>query len=130
MDFFTPKCDSVRIEETRAFPFIPLMPMKDQRCDFEIVVSHRGSWPLLRVPNKPSEMRMFRFDPTDKTKGQVTATWSGSSWNITSVECHSFEWVAELNDEHSQRIANEFASSFSRVGVNESEWVRRSGKKR
>ena len=125
-----PKCDSVRIEETRAFPFIPLMPMKDQRCDFEIVVSHRGSWPLLRVPNKPSEMRMFRFDPTDKTKGQVTATWSGSSWNITSVECHSFEWVAELNDEHSQRIADEFASSFSRVGVNELEWVRRSGKKR
>ena len=124
-----PKCDSVRIEETRAFPFIPLMPMKGQRCDFEIVVSHRGSWPLLRVPNKPAAMRMFRFDPTDKAKGQVTATWSGLSWDVTSVDNHLFEWVAELKDEHSQRIANEFASSFSRVGVNESEWVRRSGKK-
>ena len=112
-----PKCDSVRIKETKSFPFIPLIPMKDQRCDFEVVVSHRGSWALLRVPTKPSEMRMFRFDPTDKTKGQVRATWSGSSWNITSADKHSFEWVAELKDEHSQRVANEFASSFSRVGV-------------
>ena len=125
-----PKCDSVRIKETRAFPLIPLMCIKDQRSDFEIVVLHQDSWILLSVPHKPSEMRMFSFDPTDTTKGQVTATRSGSSWSVTSVDSHSFEWVAELKDEHSQKIANEFASSFSRVGVNESEWVRRSGKKR
>ena len=121
-----PRCDSVRITEPRAFPMMPLKCIKDQRSDFEIVVLHCDSWVLLRVPRRPSEIKMFTFAPNDQPTGRVMAD---SSRKITPIEGPSFEWVAELKDEHAQRIANDFASSFSRVGVNESEWVRRSGKK-
>ena len=125
-----PKCDAVRINGCRAFPMVPMTPVTNQRDGFEIVVPHQDSWVLLRVPRKPAEIRMFTFESNDPSMDQVTATTSDSTWRFNTTEDRSFEWVAELKDEHAQRIANEFAGSFSRVGVNESEWVRRSGKKR
>ena len=124
-----PKCDSVRIDGPTAFPMLPMATVTDQRKDFEIVVPHREAWVLLRVPCKPAEIRMFTFESIDSSKKQVTASRSNSTWTLKSTKGPSFEWVAQLKDEHAQRIANEFAGSFSRVGVNESEWVRRSGKK-
>ena len=125
-----PKCDSVRIKERRSFPMVPMVQVKDQKGDFEIVVKHRGCWVLLRVPREPAEINMFTFEPDDASKEQVTATSNDSTWNFTPIEGPSFEWVAELKDEHAQRITNEFAASFSRVGVTVSEWVRKSGKSR
>ena len=125
-----PKCDTVRITEPTAFPMVPMTPVTSLRDGFEIVVEHRASWVLLRVPRKPSEIGMFTFESNDPSMKQVTATTSDSIWRISGTEGRSFEWVAELKDEHAQRIAIEFSSSFSRVGVNESEWVRRSGTKR
>ena len=109
---------------------VPMVQVKDQKDDFEIVVKHRGCWVLLRVPRRPAEINMFTFEPDDASMEQVTATPNGSTLNFTPIKGPSFEWVAELKDEHAQRIANEFAGSFSRVGVNESEWVRRSRRNR
>ena len=125
-----PKCDSVRVKERKSFPLVPMVQVKDQKGDFEIVVKHRGCWVLLRVPREPAEINMFTFEPDYASMEQVTATPNDSTWNFTPIEGPSFEWVAELKDEHAQRITNEFAASFSRVGVNVSEWVRRSGRSR
>ena len=124
-----PKCDSVRIRKPKAFPLVPMTQVKNQRGDFEIVVEHRGCWVLLHVPRQPAEIRMVTFEPDGVSMNKVTAIKSDSSWKITPTGGPRFEWVAELKDEHAQRIANEFAGSFARVGVNESEWVRRSGAK-
>ena len=124
-----PKCDAVRINGSRAFPMVPMTHVADQRKVFEIVVLHRESWVLLRVPRKPAELRMFTFKANDSSRKRVTASRSDSTWTINSIKGPSFEWVAQLKDEHAQRIAHEFAGSFSRVGVIESEWVRRSGAK-
>lgn len=124
-----PKCDSVRIKEPKAFPLVPMVREENQRGDFEIVVKHRGCWVLLRVLRRPADIKMFTFEPGVASMNKVTVSTNASSWKITSVEGSTFEWVAELKDEHAQRIANKFAVSFSRVGVNESEWVRRSGEK-
>ena len=126
-----PKCDSVRIDGPTAFPMLPMTTVTDQKTNFEIVVPHGDSWVLLSVPHKPAKIRMFVFESNDSPKEQVTASQIDDSiWTINPIEGPSFEWVAQLKDEHAQRIANEIAGSFSRVGVNESEWVRRSGTKR
>ena len=110
---------------------VPMKQVTDQRNDIEIVVSHGDSWVLLSVPRKPNELRMFTFESNDSSMNQVTASRSDDSrWTINPIEGPCFEWVAQLKDEHAQRIANEFAGSFSRVGVSESEWVRRSRRKR
>ena len=126
-----PKCDSVRLVGATAFPMVPMVRVTDQRKDFEIVLRHGGSWVLLSVPRKPAEIRMFMFEYNDSSTKQVTASRNDDSvWAINPVEGPSFEWVAQLKDEHAQRIANAIGGSFSRVGVNESEWVRMSGTKR
>ena len=126
-----PKCDSVRIDGPTAFPMVPMTTVTNQRESFEIIVPHGDSWVLLAVPRKPAEIRMFMFESNDPSKKQVTAIQNDQSiWTINPIKSPSFEWVAQLKDEHAQRIANEIGGSFSRVGVNESEWVRRSGTKR
>ena len=56
-----PKCDTVRIKKPTAFPMVPMTLVTNQRHDFEIVVRHRDSWVLLRVPRKPAEISMFTF---------------------------------------------------------------------
>ena len=125
-----PKCDSVRITRPTAFPMVELKPAPNHKSEFEIVVSHRGQTTLLHVPRKPSNMRMFTFRQTDPLLKLVAAERCGSKWNFEAESLKKFEWVCELKDEHAQRIVNEFAATFARVGVNESEWVRRSGVKR
>lgn len=125
-----PKCDSVRIKEPKSFPIVPMKQEEEPKGDFEIVVKHRDRWVLLRVPREPAEINMFTFEPDDASKEQVTATLNDSTWNFIPIEGPSFECVAELKDEHAQRITNEFAASFSRVGVTVSEWVRKSGNSR
>ena len=39
-----------------------------------------------------------------------------------------FYWMGELRDNFSQRIINNLGSHLSRVGLDESEWLRRSAK--
>ena len=126
-----PKCDSVRLDGPTAFPMVPMARVPDQKKDIEIVVLHGDSWVLLSVPRRPADLRMVTFEANDSSMRQVTASLSDDAmWTINPIEGPSFEWVAQLKEEHAQRIANEFAGSFSRVGVSESEWVRRSGTKR
>ncbi len=36
----------------------------------------------------------------------------------------TYEWVADLKEMHAQRIVNNYCAQLSRVGLNESEWLR------
>lgn len=38
----------------------------------------------------------------------------------------SYKWILDLNDSHAQRIVNEYSANLSRVGLDESEWLRKS----
>jgi len=40
-----------------------------------------------------------------------------------------FEWVLDLKDLHAQRIVADYASNLSRIGLDESEWLRKAGVK-
>lgn len=125
-----PKCDSVRIKTPRAFPMIRLRSVVNHRSVFDIVVKRHGASKLLYVPRKPLSMTMVEFGNIDPPTEMILAEQVGSNWQFNSVSGATFEWLGELKDEHAQRLANEFAATFARVGVNEAEWVRRSGVKR
>ena len=123
-----PRCDSVRIFDKTAFPIIPMEEVDDNTKEFEIVVKHRGKPVLLKVGKKVPQLQMLTFQPTDLSQGFVAAKRCGSYWKFESECGASFEWIDELKDAHAQKIVVEFAEQFSRIGVNDSEWVRRSGK--
>ena len=43
---------------------------------------------------------------------------------FSSIYNEKYEWVLELKDMHAQRVINSYCSILSRVGLDESEWLR------
>ena len=115
-----PKCDSVRIEEKRAFPFLPLT---SGRQYFDICkVRDDGQRLKLFRERKSYEIRTYTFRP-DKT-GVISAALKGKKYVFTTTSRKKLEWIGQLRDSVAQDVAHKVGTRLSRVGVNPSEWQR------
>jgi hypothetical protein len=120
-----PRCDGVRIGEKRNFFFIPLDEVDgDQKFDLILEV-HKSNFIKLRINYKIYESAHFEFAPGDSDKQVVRANGVEGHYVFDTTDKMRFRWVSELKTEHAQRIANDFAAKLSRVGLDESEWLRR-----
>lgn len=123
------KCDCVRIYGTeRKFLFLPLKIVEDNG-KFDII-SPDGV--KLKLDKKTFSVRTIKFTG-DKNDGVVKAVRNNSDIYIfqqkyKDITDEHFEWVLDLKDLHAQRIVTEYASQLSRVGLDESEWLRRWGR--
>lgn len=119
------RCDSLRIPEgeIRSFLFLPL---NEKEGSFPIVFKNdSGAYSKLRVNLSNCHYLIIeKFEPT--YNGIVQARKEDRGFTFNSTDGNDFIWVLDLKDSHAQRIANKFASEFSRVGLDESEWLRRS----
>ena len=126
-----PACDSVRLsEDNRAFPFLRFkIASKSSADDFGYIVKDRDSVVELRLKIRPYEVQQVFFKPRTGSK-EIQAVKKDSDWIFTSKEPKErhFRWIADLKQAHAQRVANEFANQISRVGLTESEWLRRNAK--
>jgi len=119
------KCDSVRIgnDEQRKFLFLPLEPTEDENFNF---ITHDNI--KLRLSNKSYGLRTLKF--TSTRDGVVEAKKVREKFLFSQIynkrSDEKFEWVLDLKDLHSQRIVTDYAATLSRVGLDESEWLRRS----
>jgi hypothetical protein len=135
-----PVCDCVRLECARRFPFLKLElppiidPQKPkQQSKFDFIIKDGSKRLELKVSYKPYEMELFSFIPTaddkiikaDKVEleGQVK-DWVFKGVNDAGVAVECF-WLADLKFAHAQRIVDNFGGHISRVGLTESEWLRR-----
>jgi hypothetical protein len=117
-----PVCDSVRLDEERDFPFLPLREEADR---FDLVVLTSDGHPLgLRLAGKPHQLKQIRFRP-DAEKRCVVARAEGGGWIFTDMDNRDYTWVARLQIAHGQRIVHTLGADFGRVGLSESEWLRR-----
>lgn len=125
-----PLCDSVRIESDRRFLFVELAKVEpspdtpDKRAS-HIVVQENGDPLELHYQPKSYRCRSVTFSPDPETK-QVQTKPSGdekSVFNDKSGYC--YEWIDELKEAHAQRAVEKLAGDLSRVGLTESEWLRR-----
>lgn len=120
-----PRCNSVRLEEPRPFPIVPLSIVKNSSAPFDLVVPGlRGGHVKLKVARKSYELSMERFAPSDsgKVEAEVHAR---RGYCFRSMSRKLYEFQGELRPEKAQRIVQEFASQFERIGLNDSEWLRR-----
>lgn len=110
------RCDSVRLTGVRRFLFLPLQ--------------EKGKNPILVNPNlklgtsKASyAIKTIKFAPIE---GQTTinALKEDKRFIFKSVYGEIFEWITDLKDLQAQRIANNYTAELSRVGLDESEWLR------
>ncbi len=113
-----PACDSLRIEESRRFPFVPLTPDSTR---FDYVVEDAGDTIYLRLSRKPMEIQHWSFK-ADPALRAVAA--KGDPLSFVTTGRRTFRWVAQLNEWHAQRAAYEVGAEQSRVGLAESDWLR------
>jgi hypothetical protein len=117
------RCDSVRIsnEEERSFLFLPLQ----QKGKGEAVVVEENKH--LIVDNKSYAIELHKFKPIE-TDVQILAKPQDDQYVFTDIENKQYIWVAELKDMFAQHIVSAYASQLSRVGIDNSEWIRLVGK--
>lgn len=132
------KCDSVRIDEdSRRFLFIPLERVMGEG-NFHIVVNdieNGHSFTKLKINIGTSHsLKTIRFKANKE--GAVFAVKRGRSkrfsfypiyHNAKQKKSERYDWILDLKDSHAQRIANKYAATLSRVGLDEYEWLRRWG---
>ena len=118
-----PRCDCVRISSKRIFPFLAL---KSRQSDgkFNIVIDENGRFIKLVLNDKPYDLKLITFSSRVQDKGMIRARSESVPYYFMSTGQRKYRWVGELRPEHAQRIANEFAANLSRVGLDESEWLR------
>ncbi|HSK74981.1 MAG TPA: hypothetical protein VLQ45_00870, partial [Thermoanaerobaculia bacterium] len=128
-----PVCDSVRLESSRAFPFLKLTVRtanEEGRFDFVIFDRLHGEYRRLLCSRKAFDMMLFQMDPRENSQS-VKAAGEGSSWLFTrSGDSSPLRWVADLKTDHAYRIVDLFANEMRRVGLTESEWLRRMANQR
>jgi hypothetical protein len=119
------KCDSVRLKngEDRKFLFLPLTITTDK---FDLITPDGVK---LKLDKKSFAIRTIKFvcsNDHGMIKGIQDANSKFIFSQIYSTENdENFEWIFDLKDLHSQRIVANLASAISRVGLDESEWLRR-----
>lgn len=117
-----PRCDSVRIDTCRAFPFLPLVKNDGK---FNLTLKESDEYIRLSLQKKPSRINMIYFKP-DTTSRRIKAKLIKKNDHFfIDKKRFQYKWVGELRSEQAQRIVNQFAAELSRVGVDESEWLRR-----
>ena len=129
------KCDSVRIasNESRRFLFLPLYEVSGNK-HFNFLFESEGSFVKLKIDFGSHKLKTIKFK--GQKDGTVIARKYSKSNNyffhpiyFNSKSNHAIDqnyiWILDLKDSHAQRVANQYASQLSRVGLDESEWLRR-----
>jgi len=121
------KCDSLRLTENRRFLFLPLKekscPPNDAR--FDLVCFVEGTYKYFEIlQNKCFHLCTFEFQPSSGKQEVLAVDEGNSTYFFTDASGKKYLWVFELKELYAQAILNNYASKISRVGINQSEWLR------
>lgn len=122
-----PLCDAARVpKEGRGFPFLRLTRVDvDNVGVFQLLVLD-GETPIaLKVEEKLYNMEVWPQKPAGEVDGPVLATDGDAQWWWPRQEGSRMRYVCSLRTAIAQRIANRLANTTGRVGLMESEYVRR-----
>ena len=121
-----PRCDSVRLPGPTQFPMLPLTRAAEGR-KFDVVVRASRGLQRLELSRKPADLRMINFTPAPGQDRIVAETDGSSNYRFRAATGRPtwYRFVAELKADTAQMFASELANNISRVGLNESEWLRR-----
>lgn len=117
------RCDSIRLseEEQRNFLFLPLK--EGNGGEAVVIDAHKH----LILNKKSYALESYAFSSTEQETSVITQDKDGQSVFI-DANGNLFEWVAELKDLFAQHLVALYTAELSRVGIDNSEWIRLIGK--
>ncbi|GHV65449.1 hypothetical protein FACS1894199_06160 [Bacteroidia bacterium] len=118
------RCDSVRLkrDEERKFLFLPLVSTTDK---FHIITPEGVK---LKLDKESYSIKTIKFK-CNRDEGEIRGSLENTKYFFKENYDNGdkFEWILDLKDLHSQRIVTNYVSSLSRIGLDESEWLRMAG---
>lgn len=106
----------MRFGEKRRFLFLPL----EEKGEYPLIVNNE----LKLFPNKSSfAIKTVKFKPKEGAT-IIQASKKEDKYVFYSSYGETYEWVVDLKEMQAQRILNSYCAQLSRVGLNESEWLR------
>ena len=126
-----PRCDSVRIKETRMFPFLRMtskgIVAKPKQYFFVRCRRSPNQEPenikLLLYPF-PYRQTMLTFSASGPNPDRIVAVKDNENWMFVAGEGR-FEWIADIRDFLAQRLCEQLSGRQGSVGLDEYEWLRR-----
>jgi hypothetical protein len=119
-----PVCDAVRISNDRKFPLVPLRAVKEQE-GFDLVLIENSKIVRLKASTHPYHQDAPSFKPDASRMVRPTVKEDGTML-FTTTDGAEYRWVGELKPDYAQRLLQQIGAQQSRIGVVESEWMRRS----
>lgn len=81
----------------------------------------------LKINYAAYNTKQINFKVRNSNESIIKASINGDKqFNFKTADGKKLKWISELKDAQAQRIANTFGSNISRVGLDESEWLRHS----
>lgn len=118
-----PRCDSVRFDGVRKFPFMRLKAGHDTP---NIHFLWDGSYKAARVSENLFDLHTFNFGFNGNVTDVVAADRdSNSQWFFSESSGEQFYWVGDLRKDKAQRLVSKIASRLHLPGINEYELTRR-----
>ena len=115
-----PLCDSIRLTDPRLFPFLLLENVAAGKA-FHILAPVNNSYLHLKIDSHAYNCSMITFPPSSGKK----AVYTSSDSVFVDDKRNKYRWLGQLKWSYAQKVVNEFASQTCRVGVDQSEWIRR-----
>jgi hypothetical protein len=113
-----PRCDSTRLESTTEFIFIELQPARSDKFD---LILPSGEKFIIAYGRKNRKTILFQV------KHDVVSPTKLLYFN--DINKKKYKYIATLKKTQAQRVSNEYGAYLSRVGLNESEFLRRNRSK-
>lgn len=115
-----PSCDSFRLKKASNFIFLKVVKNNEK---FDLVIPDGDKYLKLAILNKSDNILLISFNPNN---GTVISSTIGKKEIFKDINEKKYEWMSNLKYPFAQRIINSFAQEISRVGLDESEWLRKS----
>lgn len=118
-----PRCDSVR--KSHGEHYYPFLELTENQNNFSIIVEEQD-YKKFKIIDKPEKLKMIKMKKHDTDDNAPLYANEGKFiGKKESDEEIEYTWVAELKRDKSQAILNSFAAKLSRVGYNDTEYLRR-----
>ena len=123
-----PRCDSVRLSERSSFLFLPLSSPPRSKTSQLVVPSINNAHERMTMEMNPAQWRILDFEPDSDAECVLANAddHAGSCFLFKDRSENRYQWVGELKADVAQSVAQAIAARMARIGLNKSEWHRRS----